>query len=297
MLGATLSILLLYVVVIICVWVLPGIYVYRDAKSRGMQAVLWTLIAVLTPSLIGFIIYLLVRGSYSNLRCPGCGEAVKEQYVVCPGCGKKLRAVCSSCSAPVEAEWKVCPWCAAPLPSDFPDVSSPIRRKDRGLGKILAAVILIPLFLFVVLLLNMQGGGNYQGVAQTTGMCQVQTGEYLQECEDPQVEAWFQDSGLEYDAAYVLKYEEEVQGQVNTQYLIYLPLLSRDAEKAVGTSTGLFGCTVRVELKEGRESGGDSFLWVESQGDTTPKLKLFYNGKKVRLIVTEAKARLKSPKM
>ena len=40
--------------------VLIGVYVYRDASDRGMNAVLWTLVAVLAPSLIGFIIYLLV---------------------------------------------------------------------------------------------------------------------------------------------------------------------------------------------------------------------------------------------
>ena len=297
MLGAAMSILLMYLLVILCVWVLPGVYVYRDAKSRGMQAVLWTLITVLTPAFLGFIIYLLVRGSYSNLRCPGCGEPVKEQYVVCPGCGKKLRAVCPSCSAPVEAGWKVCPWCAAPLPELFTDVSSPVQRKDRGLGKILAAVILLPLFFLAVLLLNVSGGGANSGVTGATGMCQVQVGEYLQECGNPQVEAWFREAGSEYDAAYVLKYEEEDQGQVNTQYLIYLPRLSGDAQKAVGASAGLFGRTVRVELTEGRESGGDSFLWVESQGDSAPRLKLSYNGKNVRLIFTEAQSKLQAPGM
>ena len=35
-----------------------GVYVYRDARNRGLNAVLWTLIALLAPSLVGFIIYL-----------------------------------------------------------------------------------------------------------------------------------------------------------------------------------------------------------------------------------------------
>ena len=42
--------------------VMIGVYVCRDAKRRGMNAALWTLIAVAAPALIGFIIYLLVRG-------------------------------------------------------------------------------------------------------------------------------------------------------------------------------------------------------------------------------------------
>lgn len=36
--------------------VLIGVYVYQDASDRGMNSVLWTLVAVLAPSLIGFII-------------------------------------------------------------------------------------------------------------------------------------------------------------------------------------------------------------------------------------------------
>ena len=61
---------LILISVIVLLPILVGIYVFRDAKSRGMNAAMWTLIAILVPSLIGFIIYLLVRGSYSNRRCP-----------------------------------------------------------------------------------------------------------------------------------------------------------------------------------------------------------------------------------
>ena len=44
----------------IVVSVLIGIWVYRDANSRGMEGVLW-LIVVLVGSLVGLIIYLIVR--------------------------------------------------------------------------------------------------------------------------------------------------------------------------------------------------------------------------------------------
>ena len=43
--------------------VMVGVYVYRDSRRRGMSAVVWTLIAVAAPALIGFIIYLLIRGN------------------------------------------------------------------------------------------------------------------------------------------------------------------------------------------------------------------------------------------
>lgn len=295
MLGATVSILLVYLVVMICVWVLPGVYVYRDAKDRGMQAVLWTLIAVVTPGMIGFIIYLVVRGNYSNLRCPACGERVKEQYVVCPGCGRKLRSLCPSCSAPVESGWKVCPWCAAPLPEKFTDVTEPVRQRDRGLGKILAAVILIPLLLLVVLLLNFAGGGSYAENRGSSSMFEVSREDYLRECRDPQVEDWLLAAGSEYDSAYVLKYQEEENGQEYTQYLIYLPWLSEDAGKSVGASSGILGRTLRVELSDSKKSGGDTLLFVESRGTSAAKLKLYCNGKKLPLVVTGADVRLKAP--
>ena len=87
----------LVLAVFLAVPVLIGVYVYRDASRRRMHAVLWTLIAVLAPAFIGFIIYLLVRGGYSDLECPRCGAPVTEQYVVCPQCGVKLRPACPSC--------------------------------------------------------------------------------------------------------------------------------------------------------------------------------------------------------
>lgn len=99
----------------ICVPLILGIYVYRDAKSRGMNPLLWAFIAALAPSLLGLIIYLLVRGGYSNWKCPRCGGAVDETFLVCPQCGGKLKASCPNCGGAIEAGWKVCPRCAQPL--------------------------------------------------------------------------------------------------------------------------------------------------------------------------------------
>ena len=43
------------------------VYVYRDAKRRGMNANLWLLIVLLT-GLIGLIVYLIVRRDYPVQR-------------------------------------------------------------------------------------------------------------------------------------------------------------------------------------------------------------------------------------
>lgn len=64
-----LIIYIFFLTILIGIPVLIGVYVYRDAKRRNMNALLWTLIAILAPSLIGFIIYLFVRGNYDDLQC------------------------------------------------------------------------------------------------------------------------------------------------------------------------------------------------------------------------------------
>jgi len=58
----------LLLAVFIGIPVMIGVYVYKDAQSRRMNAVLWTLVAIFAPGLTGFIIYLLVRRDYPSLR-------------------------------------------------------------------------------------------------------------------------------------------------------------------------------------------------------------------------------------
>lgn len=132
-----------------------GVYVWRDAKSRNMNALLWTLLAVLAPSMIGFILYLLIRGSYSNLKCPNCGTSINERFAVCPGCGTPLRAACPSCGCPAEPGWKICPRCAAPLPEQYADVCPPTAKKDKTLWIVLTAAIAVPVVLLVGMLVLM----------------------------------------------------------------------------------------------------------------------------------------------
>ena len=134
--------------------VLIGVYVYRDAKRRGMNAVLWVLIAIFAPSLIGLIIYLLVRNNYSDLKCPRCDTPVREQYVVCPKCGVKLKASCPNCGEPVEAGWKLCPKCAGSLPTQYENVEKPRRAEDKSLKKILIVIIIVPIILILLLIFS-----------------------------------------------------------------------------------------------------------------------------------------------
>ncbi len=51
----------------IALWVWLLVWVYRDAKSRGMEAALWVLV-VAVVGLLGLIIYLVVRRDHSTYR-------------------------------------------------------------------------------------------------------------------------------------------------------------------------------------------------------------------------------------
>ena len=151
--AVSIFILLIFIPLIFCIPILIGVYVSRDASRRGMNAVLWTLIALFTPSLLGLIIYLLVRNNYSDLTCPNCNTPVEESYVVCPNCRTKLRPTCEACGTAVQTSWKVCPHCGTDLPEYDYSVATPVRKKDNTLGKILIAILVIPIAIILLLII------------------------------------------------------------------------------------------------------------------------------------------------
>src|SRR5262249_18121761 len=102
--------------VISAVFLMLG-YVYRDAKRRDMNPVLWTLlVAVLTPSsiLIGFVIYLLVRDPLPY-PCPRCSAPVGPRFNFCPNCQNDLHPSCPNCKREIVETDKFCPYCAYDL--------------------------------------------------------------------------------------------------------------------------------------------------------------------------------------
>ncbi len=255
-----------------------GIYVYRDAKRRGMNAVLWTLVAILAPTFIGFIIYLLVRGSYADLKCPRCAAHVTEQYVVCPKCGAKLQPSCPNCSSPIELDWKVCPRCARPLPEDLQrDVCAPVRPKDKGLWKVLVVIIAVPL-IWVILATSSMFTLSSSGASSITSL---PVDEYLAEMQNEEIEAWFKTVGGDYDKAYVLEHRTAVGDDVRTRFLIYMPKVVENHPKSFGTSSGLLGKTLKIDFHEAHRSGGNTFMLATYVGAGSAKLKIYYDGKRV----------------
>lgn len=91
-------------------------YVYGDAKRRAMRYVLWTLLAIFVPDLIGVILYFILRDPLPA-DCPNCHRSVPAKYVFCPNCGRSLRPYCPHCGKAVELNWANCGFCGTKLPS------------------------------------------------------------------------------------------------------------------------------------------------------------------------------------
>jgi len=92
-------------------------YVNRDAKRRGMNSALWTLlVTILLPAwtFLGFLIYFLMREPLPY-PCPQCAKPVGARFNFCPNCKCNLHPSCPNCKHEVVETDKFCPYCACDL--------------------------------------------------------------------------------------------------------------------------------------------------------------------------------------
>lgn len=265
-----------------------GVYVYRDAAKRGMNALLWTLVAVLAPSLIGFIIYLVVRGNYSDLKCPECAAPVKDTFVVCPKCGVNLRPSCPNCAAPAEEGWKVCPKCTKPLPEQYSDIRMPQQAKDKILWKLLIILLVVPVLLIALLVGSVVAIRSYTsdgGHITTMSMVSLDT---LYEAQDsPEIRDWLascHDNGTAYALRYVRNLPE---GERLYYYLLYVRTADMDAPAGFGfEGSGFSKGILKVELETG--NGGQDFVYcIASSSDKRQEIEVYLDGKKLDCEVTD----------
>jgi RNA polymerase subunit RPABC4/transcription elongation factor Spt4 len=106
-------------------------YVNRDAKRRGMNSTLWTLLVLIslpTWGLIGLIIYLLMREPLPY-PCPQCSNIVGARFNFCPNCKCNLHPACPQCKYEVVNSDKYCPNCGNDLAhaaDNVPDNKEPL---------------------------------------------------------------------------------------------------------------------------------------------------------------------------
>jgi hypothetical protein len=104
------SFAMLFLVATIGIW----FYVYHDAGRRGMNQLLWVLIAIFTPNLLGIILYLVLRKPLMA-ECPACSSLFEPQLLFCPHCGHQVKRKCAVCNSVAEPAYQFCSTCGAKL--------------------------------------------------------------------------------------------------------------------------------------------------------------------------------------
>lgn len=87
-------------------------YINGDARRRRMRHVMWTLLAIFVPNLIGVLLYFLLRDPLPA-PCPACGKIADGNLAFCPHCGAGLALSCPQCRRVIEAGWDNCAYCGA----------------------------------------------------------------------------------------------------------------------------------------------------------------------------------------
>lgn len=275
------SFYLIFVVALFLVLpILIGVYVYRDANSRGMNAALWTLIAALAPSGIGLIIYLVVRSDYNSFECPNCKAPILEEYSSCPKCGTSLKAKCTNCGKAIASGWQNCAHCGEPVPADAMSPTLP-KRKDNGLGKILVAVILIPVLIISTLVFGLASfrSGHPTSVGSVDGM------RIEDFAENKVVSDWLKSCDASGTGIYVLEYQypKDKSSNLNrSNYIVYRTGLSKDVSVAAVGFQNFFKESLRVEYNDSEITGSTDYHIYQVDYSTTAKVQLevLVNGQK-----------------
>jgi len=89
-------------------------YVNRDAARRGMSPALWTVLVLIIPNAIGFILYFVLRAPV-RVPCPACGTAMPQHAAYCSTCGHALSPVCRGCGQRIGDHDRFCARCGRPV--------------------------------------------------------------------------------------------------------------------------------------------------------------------------------------
>ena len=70
--------------------ILFAIWVYKDAEANGENGLLWLLVVLIVPNLLGIILYLLLVKREKQVRCENCRHMNSYRADYCEICGSQL---------------------------------------------------------------------------------------------------------------------------------------------------------------------------------------------------------------
>lgn len=277
-------------VAVLMVDVLIGVFVYRDAKRRNMNALLWTLVALLAPGFVGIIIYLVVRTGYSDNQCGQCGSNVKEDYQICPNCGASLKEHCGNCNYPLEAGWSKCPSCGTEIPEGQRAKILP-KKNDNGILKVILIFVLAGIvgivggvvLLYAVFCANFVSEGDTEYYHEEVNVIENIMGNY--DTHDivtngyinrEEIENWMDECDKTGKGMYVLK----AKGEGYIEYLVY----NNDSYTCVEIS----GDETYADFHYVEVASGDYEMnYAFFKGSSDLKLKIYKDGRSVDYKISE----------
>lgn len=102
--------------IVFFIHIVLAIFVYQDAKKRGLNKKLWTILTLVVPNFFGVIMYFIIRTQSSSKKvCHHCQHSINHDDLYCPKCGVDQTNTCNRCKQPLHETWIVCPKCAKPV--------------------------------------------------------------------------------------------------------------------------------------------------------------------------------------
>jgi hypothetical protein len=71
---------------VVTTWILGVGFVYADARRRAMRPILWSILVILLPHLVGFVLYFVIRQPLAS-SCIHCGQTISPAQPFCSWCG------------------------------------------------------------------------------------------------------------------------------------------------------------------------------------------------------------------
>lgn len=81
---------LLLLLAVVLAQIFLALWTYNDAKNRNLNAVMWTIIVLLVPNLIGLLLYFIVGRNQSAVICRVCNSKVPSNSRYCLSCGNEI---------------------------------------------------------------------------------------------------------------------------------------------------------------------------------------------------------------